>query len=84
MYSGIYLALVANEPVSATVLRRLARFRASSVIDALGRQGIERDRVRIVDALDTFTAVSETVSLQVEAEARPASRFGEPDGTGKP
>lgn len=73
MYRSIYVALVANERVSETVLRRLARFRARSVIDALEREGIDRNRFRITDALDTAATDAATVSLKVEVEARPAA-----------
>lgn len=74
MYRNIYLALVANEPVSETVLRRLARFRARSVIDALQREGIDRDRFRIADALDTRAADAGRPSLKLELQVRPAAR----------
>ncbi len=69
MYRDIYLALVDNERISETVLRRLARFRARSVIDALERAGIDRQRFRIDDALDTSTTDARTVTLKVEVEA---------------
>ena len=68
MYRDIYLALVDNERVSETVLRRLARFRARSVIDALERAGIDRQRFRINDTLDTTTTDAGTVILRVEVE----------------
>ena len=68
MYRNIYLALVDNERVSETVLRRLARFRARSVIDALERAGIDRQRFRINDTLDTATTDAGTVILTVEVE----------------
>ena len=70
MYRDFYRALIANERVSETVLRRLARFRARSVIDALARDGVDRNRMRMTDALDKITTDAETVSLKVEAEAR--------------
>ena len=70
-YRDIFGALVANERVSETVLRRLARFRARSVIDALEREGIDRNRFRIAEALDIATTGDETVSLKLEVEALP-------------
>ena len=74
MYRRIYLALVANEGVSETVLRRLARFRARSLLDALERDGIDRDRLRITDALDATASGTETVALKVEVNARAAAQ----------
>ena len=74
MYRDIYLALVDNERVSETVLRRLARFRARSVIDGLEREGIDRQRFRIDDALDTSTTDAQTVILKVEVEAHMAAQ----------
>ncbi len=72
-YRDVYLALVANERVSETVLRRLARFRARSVIDALERDGIDRSRFRITDSLDTTASEEETVSLKLELDVRRAN-----------
>ena len=72
----LYLALVANEPVSGTVLRRLARFRARSVIDALERHGIDRTRFGISDALDTTETGAGTVPVKLEVHARPAPVAG--------
>ena len=77
-YRQIFRALVDHEAVSETVLRRLARFRARSVIDALDREGIDRGRFHIADALDTTSTVSETIPLQLEPEVLRAS-FGNPD-----
>ena len=82
-YRDTYLALVANERVSETVLRRLARFRARSVIDALERQGIDRIRMRIAESVDVTAKDTGTVSLELEMTARLASdgtdtRSGEP------
>ena len=73
-YRDIYRALIANETVSETVLKRLARFRARSVVDALVQAGMDRGRFRIADALDATASGSETVSLKVQVEARPAAR----------
>lgn len=70
-YRDIYLALIDNERISETLLRRLARFRARSVIDALDRAGIDRQRLSIDDALDTATTDAPTVTLTVEIEALP-------------
>ncbi len=75
-YRDTYLALVANERVSETVLRRLARFRARSVIDALEREGIDRKRFRIADALDTVTTDAGTVPLRFEIQVRLPSHDG--------
>ena len=73
-YRDIYLALVANERVSETVLRRLARFRARSVIDNLERQGIDRERFRIADAIDATATDTGTVSVKLDVDDRPALR----------
>jgi hypothetical protein len=70
-YREIYLALIDNERISETLLRRLARFRARSVIDALDRAGVDRQRLRIDDALDTATTDAPAVTLKVEVEALP-------------
>lgn len=67
-YRQVFRALIDHEAVSETVLRRLARFRARSVIDALDREGIDRGRFHIADALDTTSTVTETIPLQLEAE----------------
>ena len=82
-YRDIYLALVANERVSETVLRRLARFRARSVIDAFERKGVDRNRFRIADAIDATAADSGMVSLKLDVEDRPALR-GRDDHSDKP
>lgn len=71
-YRDIYFALVANERVSETVLRRLARFRARSVIDTLDRQGIDRNRFRIADTLDATATGAALVSVKLDVKARPA------------
>ena len=73
-YRDIYRALVANERVSETVLKRLASFRARSVIDALEREGIDRKRLRMADARDVTVTDDETVLLKVAVD-----RVG-PDG----
>jgi hypothetical protein len=70
-YRDIYLALIDNERISETLLRRLARFRARSVIDALERAGVDRQRLRMDDTLDTATTDAPTVTLKVEIEALP-------------
>jgi hypothetical protein len=67
-YRDIYLALIDKERVSETLLRRLARFRARSVIDALDRAGIDRQRLRMADVLDTAATDAPTVTLKLEAE----------------
>ena len=87
-YRDIYRALVANERVSETVLRRLASFRARSVIDALEGEGIDRKRLGITDALDIMVNDDETVLLKVEVEGRlafhdPDTRSGQPGSNGK-
>jgi hypothetical protein len=80
-YRDIYLALIDKERVSETLLRRLARFRARSVIDALDRAGIDRQRLRMADALDTAATDAPTVTLKLEAETlRAAHSPGAPNG----
>ena len=80
-YRDIYLALIDNEHVSETLLRRLARFRARSVIDALEQAGIDRQRLRMDKALDTATTDARTVTLKLEVEThRPAPHSGTRDG----
>lgn len=65
-YRNVYDALVVNEPVSETTLRRLARFRAASVINALAGNGVDKQRLLIADAIDTVTTVAEPISVQLE------------------
>jgi len=66
-YRNVYEVLVANEPVSETTLRRLARFRATSVVDALADNGIDKHRLLIADAIDTAATAAEPISVQLEA-----------------
>lgn len=66
-YRNVYDVLVANEPVSETTLRRLARFRARSVVNALADNGIDKQRLLIADAIDTGAAAAEPISVQLEA-----------------
>jgi hypothetical protein len=73
-YRDIYLALVANERVSETVLRRLARFRARSLVDAFEREGIDRNRFSVGDAIDVTATDAGTVSVKLDVKARPALR----------
>ena len=66
-YEMVYDALVANEPVSQTALRRLARFRAMSVINSLAANGVGKPRLGVADSVDTTTAVAESIPLHLEA-----------------
>ncbi len=66
-YRMVYDALVANEPVSETALRRLARFRATSVINSLAANGVGKQRLLVADAIDTTTTDAEPISVQLEA-----------------
>jgi hypothetical protein len=66
-YRNVYDVLVANEPVSETTLRRLARFRARSVVNALADIGIDKQRLLIADAIDTAATAAEPISVQLEA-----------------
>ena len=66
-YRQVFDALVANEPVSETALRRLARFRATSVINALAANGVDRQRLLVADSIDTTTTGAELISVQLEA-----------------
>jgi hypothetical protein len=70
-YAEIFDALVANEEIAATALRRLGRFRAQSVADGLRRQGIAADRI-VVDADAIETPFD--VGLPLELTARPPER----------
>jgi hypothetical protein len=51
-YRSVYDALVANENVSETVLRRLARFRARSIVGALANEGIDSERLLLADEIE--------------------------------
>ena len=66
-YRIVYDVLVANEPVSETTLRRLARFRATSVVNALADNGIDKQRLLIADAIVTAATPAELISVQLEA-----------------
>jgi hypothetical protein len=66
-YRMVYDALVANEPVSETALRRLARFRATSVINALAASGVGKQRLLVAETIDTTTTDAEPISVQLEA-----------------
>jgi len=66
-YRLVLDALVAIEPVSETTLRRLARFRATSVMNALAANGVDRQRLLIADAIDTATTLAEPISVRLEA-----------------
>jgi hypothetical protein len=65
-YRAVYRALVINEPVSDAALRRLARFRARSIINALGENDIESQRLLIADTIDTVPKDIDSIPVQLE------------------
>lgn len=66
-YRAVYDALVANENVSETVLRRLARFRASSIVSALASEGVSKERVLLVDKIEALTTGPDAIAVRLEA-----------------
>ena len=69
-YRAVHDALVANEDVSETVLRRLARFRARSVIGALVENGVDEKRLLLADAIEKTRSDSSAIVLRLEALRR--------------
>lgn len=66
-YEALYDALIRNEKVSETVLRRLARFRAGSVIRALAESGVEEKQLLLADAIEMTPSDSGGVIIRLEA-----------------
>jgi hypothetical protein len=66
-YQAVYDALIANEYVSETALRRLARFRARSAVDALAGNGVGEERLLFADAIETTNSNRDAVVLRLEA-----------------
>lgn len=66
-YRALHDALVGNEDVSETVLRRLARFRARSVFGALTESGVDKKRLLLDDAIETAPSDSDDVVVRLEA-----------------
>ena len=69
-YQALHDALVANEDVSETVLRRLARFRARSVVGALAESGVDEKRLLLADTIETTPTDSNEVVVRLEALPR--------------
>jgi len=69
-YRAVHDALVANEDVSETVLRRLARFRARSIIGALVQNGVDEKRLLLADAIEKTPSESSAIVLRLEALRR--------------
>jgi hypothetical protein len=70
-YRAVFDALIANEIVSETALRRLARFRATSVTDAFASNGIDEGRVLPADEIETTTTDPGAVVVRLEAVRQP-------------
>jgi hypothetical protein len=70
-YRTVFDALVANESVSETALRRLARFRATSVADALAGNGVDRGRVLLADEIETTTTDPGAIVIRLDAIRQP-------------
>ncbi len=66
-YQAVNDALVANEDVSETVLRRLARFRARSVVGALTKSGVDEKQLLLADAIETTPSDSNDVVVRLDA-----------------
>jgi hypothetical protein len=66
-YDALYDALVANEDVSETVLRRLARFRARSIVGALADNGVGKTRLLLADAIETTSSDANAIVVRLEA-----------------
>lgn len=66
-YQTLHDALVANEDVSETVLRRLARFRARSVVGALAENGVGETRLLLADAIETTSSDANAIVVRLEA-----------------
>lgn len=66
-YRALYDALVANEDVSETVLRRLARFRARSIVSALTENGVGKTRLLLADAIETTSSDANAIAVRLEA-----------------
>lgn len=65
-YRSVYDALVANENVSETVLRRLARFRARSIVGALANKGIDNERLLLADEIDAVVLGPDKIVVRLE------------------
>jgi hypothetical protein len=65
-YRSVYDALVANENVSETVLRRLARFRARSIAGALADKGIDSERLLLADEIDAVVLGPDEIVVRLE------------------
>lgn len=70
-YRAVFDALIANEIVSETALRRLARFRATSVTDAFASNGVDEGRVLPADEIETTTTGPGAVVVRLEAVRQP-------------
>lgn len=66
-YQALYEALIANEVVSQTALRRLARFRARSIVDTLAENGVNEERLLLADAIETTAAGADAIVVRLEA-----------------
>lgn len=69
-YRAIFEALVANESVTDTVLRRLARYRAQSVRDRLASLGIADARLELSEDVGTTDAVGDFVPVELQPWAQ--------------
>ncbi|MEO0998000.1 MAG: DUF748 domain-containing protein [Pseudomonadota bacterium] len=68
-YRAVFAALVEHEPVPDSALRRLARYRAQAVRDALAEPGIDDVRLLRADAMEIVANVNDSVRIRLEAWA---------------
>lgn len=66
-YQAIFEALVANEAVSNTAVKSLARYRAQSIVDQLVGAGIDGERLTVADQVTTVAAVQGAVAIGLQA-----------------
>ena len=65
-YEAVYDALVDNEKVSDTALRRLARFRARSIIDVFTTNGVDGERLLFTDVIETRSSDRDAIVTLLE------------------
>ncbi len=70
-YTAVFDALVANETVSQTALKALARFRARSIIDVLAQAGVDRERLNFGPEAEARDEDSEIVSVDLQIVVAP-------------
>jgi hypothetical protein len=69
-YRDVFEVLVDNEDVARTALRRLARYRAQTVVRGIVQSGVSDGRIRQADVIEALEPGDARGAVRLEVEAR--------------